>query len=184
MEMFKERRWNIISASFCVGLACYIIYLTLTTFVEDRATGGGPFANSAFYPQLVAGIIIFLSVLLVISSFIQKPGGEKPPEAGKDETLRDIDQPEEGQPLGNDRVSRKFLIGIAFILIVYTVLLDMFGYAVVTPFFMALMFWMLKIRKWIAITVLSVISTFVMYVFFASLLEVILPPGRYSLIQW
>jgi len=182
--MSKERIWNIISASFCVGLACYIFYLTFTTFVQDQASGGGPFANSAFYPQLVAGVIIFLSVLLVASSLIQKRGGEKRSAAIKDDTIQAIDQPKEGQPLGNDKISRKFLIAIAFILIVYTVLLDMFGYVVVTPFFMALMFWTLKIRKWIAITLLSVISTFVMYVFFASLLEVILPPGRYSLIWW
>jgi hypothetical protein len=184
MEMSKERMRNIISACFCVGLACYIFYLTLTTFVQDQATGGGPFANSAFYPQVVAGVIIFLSVLLVISSFIRKTGGEKRSATVNDETLSAIEQPREGQPLGNDKISRKFLIAIAFILIAYTVFLDMFGYVVVTPFFMALIFWMLKIRKWIAITLLSVISTFVMYVFFSSLLEVILPPGRYSLIWW
>ncbi len=182
--MSKERISNIISASFCVALALYIFYLTLTTFVQDQATGGGPFANSAFYPQWVAGVIIFLSLLLGVSSLLRKREREEPRWAEKDEAADALDRLEEKQPLGQDNISGGAIIGIAFILIVYTVLLDMFGYIVVTPFFMALFFWMLRIRNWIAIALLSVISSVALYVFFSSILEVILPPGRYSLIWW
>jgi len=182
--MSKEKLWNLISASFCIAFALYVLYLTLTTFVQDQASGGGPFANSAFYPRLVAGLIIFLSLLLGASSLIQKTKREKSRGTEKDEPARVLDQVEEKQPVGEDKVSIVRIIAIAIVLIVYTVLLDLFGYVVVTPFLMALLFWMLRIRNWISVAVLSVVSTFVLYVFFASILEVILPPGRYSLPWW
>lgn len=182
--MSKERLWDIIAASFCTGLALFIIYLTLTTFVEAGASTGGPFANSAFYPQLVAGIVIVLSILLIISSFIQKRGEAIPHPAEEEKTVGSAGQPDGAQSTERDEVSRKVLFAIAFVLILYTSLLDRFGYVLVTPFFMGLLFWMLRIRKWITIALLSIISTAALYIFFSSVLEVILPPGRYSLIWW
>ncbi len=179
--MSKEKIWNIISASFCIMVALYIFYLTFTTFVEDEASTGGPFANSAFYPQLVAGLIIFLSMLLGISSLLKKREQEEPPRGRKDESARVLDQPEDKKPVGADKVSGVAIMAIAVVLIGYTVLLDWFGYVVVTPFVMALLFWMLRMRNWITVALLAVVTTFALYFFFASLLEVILPPGRYSL---
>lgn len=181
--MSKEKRRNIISSAFCGALASYILYLTLTTFVKEKATGGGPFANSAFYPQLVAGVIILLSILLFLSSLIKKGKG-KLLEAEKDEPADAREQFAEDQPLEQDKPPRGTSVAIALILILYTVSLDLFGYIIVTPFFMALLFGMLAVRHWITIVFLSVISTYSLYVFFASLLGVILPPGRYSFIWW
>ena len=123
MKKSKERVWDVVAASFCAGMALFIIYLTHTTFVEADVSTGGPFANSAFYPRLVAFVIVSL-------------------------------------------------------------LLDRFGYLIVTPFFMVVLFWLLRIRKWITVLLLSVISTVALYLFFSTVLEVILPPGRYSLIWW
>jgi hypothetical protein len=184
MKMSKKRLWDIIAASFCIGLALFIIYLTLTTFVDAGATTGGPFANSAFYPRLVAFVIVSLSILLIISSLFKKKGGAPLSSVEKKESAPQKPPSRGAQSLERDEVSRKVLLAVAVVLIVYTMLLERFGYLTVTPFFMAVLFWLLRIRKWITIVLLSLISTASLYLFFSSVLEVILPSGQYSLIWW
>lgn len=184
MKKSKERVWDIVAASFCTGLALFIIYLTHTTFLEADVSTGGPFANSAFYPRLVAFIIVSLSILLLISSLIKKRGGAPLSSVEKKEAAPEKAPSGRTIALEQDGVSGKVSIAIAFVLVVYTVLLDRFGYLFVTPFFMVVLFWLLRIRKWITIVLLSLISTAALYLFFSTVLEVILPPGRYSLIWW
>ncbi|MFQ5946811.1 MAG: tripartite tricarboxylate transporter TctB family protein [Anaerolineae bacterium] len=181
--MSKDKRLNLISAALCLALAAYVIYLTLTTFVEEEATGGGPFANSAFYPQLVAGAIVLLSILLIGLSFVKGYVGRSV-EAESEQAPQVREPVGDGQAL-EERPRRLWRsLAIAALLILYTLLLDLFGYLAVTPPFMALLFWTLGIRRWIAIVSLSLGSTLSFYVFFAWLLDVILPAGRYSLTFW
>lgn len=182
--MSKEKKWNLISSAFCAGMAIFIVYLTLTTFVKQRATAGGPFANSAFYPRVLAGAIIFLSILLAATSLIKKREAQKQSIGVAEETVRTLDEQAESPLSEQDRVSKGILIGLPFILILYTILLNFFGYLVVTPFFMILLFWILKFKSWIKNIILSMISTFALYLIFAFLLNVILPQGRYSFISW
>jgi hypothetical protein len=170
--MSKIKIGDLVSAVLCGSIASYAIYLTLTTFVTDQAAGGGPFANSAFYPQLLAGVIIFLSIILALSSFIKK---KDDPAISTVEPVGLVSAEEDGEAFEQDKISGIMIIAVAIVQIVYTILLDKFGYLWLTPFYMALMFWMLQIRNWILIAVLSLASTFVLYYFFALLLDVILP---------
>ena len=170
--MSKIKYGDLISAVVCGSIASYAIYLTMTAFVTDQAVGGGPFANSAFYPQLLAGVIIFLSIILAISSFIKKKEDQATTTA---EPIDLVSPKENGETPEQDKISGIMIIAVAMVQIVYTILLNKIGYLWLTPFYMALMFWMLKIRNWILIAVLSLASTFILYYFFSLLLDVILP---------
>ena len=170
--MSKIKIGDLVSAVICASIASYAIYLTLTTFVTDQAAGGGPFANSAFYPQLLAGVIIFLSIILALSSFIKREGDSATAGA---ESVYSMPLEENGRALDQDKLSVTMIVAIAALQLLYTMFLDTFGYLWLTPVYMALMFWMLKIRNWILIAVLSLASTFTLYYFFSLLLDVILP---------
>jgi hypothetical protein len=170
--MSKIKIGDLVSAVICGSIASYAIYLTLTAFVTDQAAGGGPYANSAFYPRLLAGVIIFLSIILALSSFIKKKGDSAPARA---ESVDSIPLEENGQALDQDKISVTMIVAIVALQLIYTMILDTFGYLWLTPFYMALMFWMLKVRNWLLIAVLSLASTFALYYFFSLLLDVILP---------
>lgn len=170
--MSKIKIGDLVSAVICASIASFAIYLTLTAFVTDQAAGGGPFANSAFYPQLLAGVIIFLSIILALSSFIKR---EKSSATAGAESVDSMPLEEYDQTLEQDKLSVTMIVAIASLQLLYTMFLDTFGYLWLTPVYMALMFWMLKIRNWILITVLSLASTFILYYFFSLLLDVILP---------
>ena len=182
--MSKEKRWDLICSVFCAALAIFILYLTFTTFVKEKATVGGPFANTAFYPRLLGGAIIFLSIFLAVSSFIKKTETKNPFVGVNDNTVRSLDEMGKKELSEQDTISRGMLIAIPFILIAYTVLLDLFGYIVVTPVFMILLFWILKLRNWAMNILLSLFTTFALYLAFAFFLNVILPRGRFSFIGW
>ncbi|MFH1756954.1 MAG: tripartite tricarboxylate transporter TctB family protein [Pseudomonadota bacterium] len=179
--MSKKLNWDLVSAFFCLGMTIWIIYLTLTQFVIDKASGGGPFANSAFYPQVIAGVIIFLSLLLIFQSFTKRRRKEVSP-SPLEGPVPIPDSSKEGQPIIETEKLPWGTSGvIVFVLILYTILQDLFGYVWVTPFFMAFLFWILNVRKPISIILLALASTYAMYFFFQELLDVILPTGRYSL---
>ncbi|MBW1961132.1 MAG: tripartite tricarboxylate transporter TctB family protein [Deltaproteobacteria bacterium] len=170
--MSEKRLITLISAAVFLGLAFFILYQTMTTFVLDDASTGGPFADSAFYPRIVAGVIVVLSVFLILSTLVKK-----------DDKVSDVKV--ENQADQTPRVGGKneLMPGVsfvfAFMLISYTLLVDVLGYVLVTPFFMGTFFWLLKVRKPFTILLLSLISTFGIYFFFQELLDVVLPPGRH-----
>ncbi|MBW2152494.1 MAG: tripartite tricarboxylate transporter TctB family protein [Deltaproteobacteria bacterium] len=180
-ETAEKKNHDMISAAICASVAGYAIYLTLTTFVTDQAAGGGPFANSAFYPQLLSGVIIFLSILMGISSFIKKKQEDPESRPQEDKPVNVVEKKSDFQDLEQDGVSGKTIIVIASFQIIYTVFLDILGYLLITPFFMAFMFRILKVRSWLTIATLSLASTFTLYYFFALLLDVILPESPFTI---
>jgi hypothetical protein len=182
--MSKEKRWNLICASFCVVLAIFILYLTLTTFVKEKATVGGPFANTAFYPRLLAGAIIFLSLLLAGTALLKKTKAKKTYIGMGNGDVDSFNEGGKKELSEQDTISRGMLIALPFILVTYTILLNIFGYIVVTPVFMILLFWILKFRNWAMNILLSIIATFALYLIFALFLNVILPRGRFPLFGW
>jgi len=190
MDASKKMKMDMFEGIFCIVLAIFIIYLTLTQFTIDEYSMGGTFASHSFYPQLIAGIMIFLSILLIVSSLIRKKGATTSISEGatasvseaKKETARDQDQAGGDLASQREKVSKKIFFGIAILLILYTIFLGLFGYILVTPFFMVIMFRMLKIRKWMNIILLSIVSSGAIYFFFSVVLEVIFPQGRFPLI--
>ena len=144
--------------------------------------GGGPFANSAFYPQVIAGVMIFLSVLLAASTLLKRkkreteqaaplPDGVQVPEAGGEIDVQEL----------GDKPTKLKILAVAGILVAYTVFLDLFGYWLTTPVFMLILFKVLNVKNWIAAVLLSLVSTAVLYGFFSEILDVVLPYGRLGL---
>lgn len=187
----ESEKKNLIAAGFMFLLAVFVIYLTLTQFVTEQAVGGGPFANSAFYPQVIAGVIIFLSVILAVSMLIkikraaqQHPFTEDAP-VSKEQTIpMEVPEPEgEGMPPVDvaDKPSKLMILMVAAVLVIYTILLELLGYWLTTPIFMVVLFRMLKVKNWISRIVLALVSTAVLYLFFSEILEVVLPYGRLGL---
>lgn len=189
MELEKK---NLIAAGFMLLLAGFVIYLTVTQFVTEQAVGGGPFANSAFYPQVIAGVIIFLSVILAVSTIIKKkravqqqhPFTEDAPVSEGQTIPAEVPEPEgEGVPPVDveDKPSKLMILMVAAVLVVYTILLELLGYWFMTPIFMVILFRMLKVKNWIATIVIALASTAILYLFFSEILEVVLPYGRLGL---
>ncbi len=189
MELEKK---NLIAAGFMLLLAGFVIYLTVTQFVTEQAVGGGPFANSAFYPQVIAGVIIFLSGILAVSTIIKKkravqqqhPFTEDAPVSEGQTIPAEVPEPEgEGVPPVDveDKPSKLMILMVAAVLVVYTILLELLGYWFMTPIFMVILFRMLKVKNWIATIVIALASTAILYLFFSEILEVVLPYGRLGL---
>lgn len=189
MELEKK---NLIAAGFMLLLAGFVIYLTVTQFVTEQAVGGGPFANSAFYPQVIAGVIIFLSGILAVSTIIKKkravqqqhPFTEDAPVSEGQTIPAEVPEPEgEGVPPVDveDKPSKLMILMVAAVLVVYTILLEILGYWFMTPIFMVILFRMLKVKNWIATIVMALASTAILHLFFSEILEVVLPYGRLGL---
>lgn len=166
MDVSNKKKTNILHGMLVIGFSVFIIYLTMTTFIEDEFSMGGTFASAAFYPQLIAGVMIFLSVLLIITSFLSKKEYSVPTQ----EKIENED---------NSQISRRAFWGSVFFLILYVFCLDKFGYLLITPLLMAGLFWSLEIRSWKSIVLLSIVSSGGVYLFFSVGLDVLLPQGQY-----
>lgn len=180
MDLSKKMVMNIFQAIFCICLAIFIIYLTLTQFTIDEYSMGGTFASHSFYPQLIAGVMIFLSILLILTSLFGKKEQEDIDSKAKVGPTRV--QAKKNQSPNEESFSKPRLFGVALLLILYTVSLDLFGYILTSPIFMAALFILLQIRKWAMVALLAIVSSGLIYVLFSMVLEVVFPIGRYPLI--
>lgn len=180
--MESENKKNLISAGFMFLLALFVIYLTVTQFVTEQAVGGGPFANSAFYPQVIAGVVILLSVILAGSTLIKKrrASEQQPPVPEGGVSLPEADEEVAREEL-KDKPSKLKILLVAGVLVVYTVLVEILGYWLMTPIFMAALFRLLNVKSWIATILLAIATTAVLYLFFSEILDVVLPYGRLGL---
>jgi len=175
MSAAKKKKIDIVQGLLVIGFSVFIIYLTLTTFIEDEFSMGGTFASAAFYPQLIAGVMILLSILLIIASLIPKKGSSPSIPEEKEGAVKD-----KNTSGGDDSpVSRMAFWGPALLLILYIFCLDKFGYIWTTPLFMGGLFWSLEIRSWKTIILLALVSSGVVYLFFSVGLDVLFPQGRY-----
>lgn len=115
----------------------------------------GADVGASFFPVILSSLLIFLSLLLILTSIKNKAVETRT--AGKSEW-------------------KKVLFGMGFTFI-YFVLLIYLGYVVATPIFLAGMMWVFNYRRIIHVIFWSLLITGVIYVCFAMLLQVPLPNG-------
>jgi putative tricarboxylic transport membrane protein len=115
----------------------------------------GADVGASFFPVILSSLLIFLSLLLILTSIKNKAVETRT--AGKSEW-------------------KKVVFGMGFTFI-YFVLLIYLGYVVATPIFLAAMMWMFNYRRIIQVVFWSLLITGVIYVCFAMLLQVPLPSG-------
>ena len=176
-----------LSAVVVIALALFIYYETFTDFVKNNVAGGGAFHNSALYPQVIAGALIFLSLLLILTNLKKKDQTqiESGPLLFEDLDLREVEEPqaEDIQTLdagGEPWKNRVRTVSGIFILICYIFSLDYFGYYLATPVMLLIFFRLLGVRGWIVTVLLSVGTTMGMFLFFQYFLNVVLPVGNYG----
>ena len=170
------RKQNIVSGIALLAISVFVYYQTYTRFVTSQAVGGGPFANSAFFPRVVAGVMAILALILLAKSLF-RIGDDKAQtiEQGITPSTR---QEYLEQEADIEKPSRLQVLSVAGLLLLYTLLLPLLGYIVATPLFMAALFYMLRLRRPFPLAILSLGSVAVIYFLFAELLNVIMPRGR------
>lgn len=171
----KRKRGDIAAAVAFLTLSGLLYYQTYTRFVLQQAVGGGPFANSAFYPRVVAGTMAFLALILLIKNLVPLQVRH---ESDAEETAV-AQQDESAGQRGEDRPTAIRLLSIAALLLLYTIALPFFGYIAMTPLFMAGLFWLVGLKRPVTLVLLSILSSAVIYFFFSAFLNVILPHGRF-----
>lgn len=171
-----SRHHNILSSAVFLGISAFVYYQTYTRFVVRQAVGGGPFANSAFFPRVVAGAMALLSLILLIKNLINP--SEKDSEV-IDQGItppRPTDLAAESGEL--KKPSAVQVVSVAALLLAYTVALPLFGYLVTTPLLMIGLFLLLGVRRPLTLILLTVGSAGMIYLLFSEVLNVILPRGR------
>ena len=174
MNITHKYKMNIVQGALVIGFSLFIIYLTLTSFIEDEFSMGGSFASATFYPQLIAGVMIFLSILLIVTALIPNKKESTSVSERKKAAVVDKKADSNNLPAG-----RKMFWGPAIFLVLYTFCLDKFGYILTTPVFMGALFWSLEIRRWKTIVLLSIVSSGIVYILFSVGLDVLFPQGAY-----
>ncbi len=113
----------------------------------------------SYWPKFLLILLMGLSVMVAIDAFRQrrKEGGVK----------------EEIQPLRKG----KFLMAMGFI-VAYFILINIFGFILLTPFFLVAFMYLLGVRKKVWMVIISIGITFIIIYVFTKAMYVPLPRGK------
>ncbi|WML56647.1 tripartite tricarboxylate transporter TctB family protein [Neobacillus sp. PS2-9] len=143
------KRVDISIAGALILLAGLIIY-TSRSFPHSQ----GPDVGAGFFPAILSGILILLSLILIFSA-LSKVGHA----------------PEKTE-------WKKAVLAMVFTFL-YFLFVTYIGYVIATPLFLAGMMWYYQYRKKINLVFWSLFITGIMYFCFDSLLRVPLPMGLF-----
>ena len=118
------KKTNIIASIVLVIFTAFFAYLTLQLPTRNLPNTLG----SAFMPWLLAAILFFLSACLLITSVVRGP-----------------------REISNPKISLKEGLSVIFLTVfvyVYVNAIQLFGFVIVTPFFVAALMWISGARKW------------------------------------
>ena len=173
--MVRRHINTILTDVLFLGVGVYVFYETATRFVAAGAARGGALTNAAFYPRILAGLMLTLTLCNMAkhSYLILK---EKRTEKKTTDS--------EGSTASSDAPKVKNLL-LAFGCLawfwLYICFLETLGYLIATPIMLLGLFAAMGVRKPlvnIAYTAGAVIS---MYIFFQEILDVVLPVGLLAL---
>ncbi len=131
--------------------------------------------GAGFFPKILFSLLALGGAALTVGAFIRerkKAGGPQAGEKGPEVPFRDR--------VRNSLRNHSQVILSFFLVFVYVVIMDYFGYMVATLAFMVTLMWYLgpKSRKEIPlILVISCGMTFIIYFSFLELLQIFLPEG-------
>ena len=185
LQLRSLRIDNFYPAAVTIALGLFIFYRTFTHFAAHGAAGGGPFRNAALYPRIIAGALIILGILLIVTSIRKKDEVESESLSSEGEDSQktrgtltgDKDAADAAAVHWRNRV--RALSGLS-ILIGYVFALGHFGYYLATPVMLIIFFRILGVKSWIQTVLLSAGVTVGIILFFQSFLNVVLPVGKYG----
>ena len=171
MKFFKE---HLVSIFILIICAMWLIY---SPKVSDSTLPGAP--GPKFFPFIIVGLLIFLTLLYEILTFYQKKK-KKPVNEGPPEVSQGGQQPEKAQP---DKVQTpevpRIKIIISFVLVfLYIVGIDLIGFypATVIILFVALK-GLIGLPGWIkSLTATAIISASI-FIIFSVFFKLPLPHG-------
>jgi len=126
--------------------------------------------GAAFFPNLLALILVILSILLIIESILLE-------RAKKAKTVIDSGERLEEDSFAVETLSYPHLIGTIVLTGLYIILLPPVGYLIVTPIFLIVLIWFLGTVRWLTNILCSVLLTIILYILFHTMLGVALPSG-------
>jgi putative tricarboxylic transport membrane protein len=163
-------RWSNIIIGIILLIASAFYYSSTTGFPPPSKTENlGP----AFFPTLLAAALAFLSLLLILDSFLFQSTSEKEKDGA---VIQGAERLEEDS-FGAEEISYTFLFGTIGLSFLYVGLLSFLGYLISTPLFLIILIRLLEYKKWKNIIAASIGLTATLYLLFAVALGVSLPAG-------
>jgi putative tricarboxylic transport membrane protein len=143
---------------FIIFLFGVFIYYVATQ-IPKPAFGYG--IGPDLWPKIMLAGIIFLTAILLIKGWKKRPKESKP-----------------ASEEGVEKPSRTRMVAVLVLSFIYTYAMYQWGFLVVTPFFIAVMLYLLRYRKVWAFFVYSIGFTGVFYLIFVMAASIILPRGH------
>ncbi len=169
--MDRKHIQTILTDLLFLGVAAYVFYETATRFAAAGAAKGGALTNAAFYPRLLAGLMLVLALCNIakqafLSYKEHRPGSGS---TGPDDTSDSREKPE----------LRNVMLGFGCLAWFwgYICILEFLGYLIATPIMLAGILAALGVRKPWANLAYAAGGTMGMYLFFQEMLDVVLPIG-------
>jgi putative tricarboxylic transport membrane protein len=160
MSKFREKL--LVSAGFLV-ISGYVMFEVFTQFAPAGHLGVRPQNDAGLFPLLIAITLFALTVIHIITLFRQKQS-----------TQTEQNSQHESTP----NIQSVYIL---LILIVYITIVNYFGYLVTTPFALFTMFCVLGIKNVLKNIILSTAVTIAVYFIFGTLMNILLPVGRFGL---
>lgn len=147
------KKLNVIAGSICIALSLFVIQSAMR-FEETLI--GSDYTGPAFFPNVTAGIMIVLSVILIISSLFLMP--------------KEFDTPLNPSNLKNPLIG----IGIMFL---YILALEPLGFIVATAIMIAIVLMLFRVRTVHMLVLYPIVLSVLIFVVFRKLLMIDLPEG-------
>ena len=154
------KKYNYISAAFFIAIGTYVLAETSGYDIEKGGQG-----NPAIWPQCLAGMMIFLSLILILQTIFSKPqedGGE-----GAEDVVK-IDWKSPGM--------KKVYLALAMIA-GFIVIMNLFGMLIGLLLLIPSIMWLMNCRNKVMLVVLPVALVAFVYLFFVQLMTITLPGG-------
>jgi hypothetical protein len=169
--MVRRRVQTILTDLLFLGIAVYVFYETATRFADAGAARGGALTNAAFYPRILAGLMLVLALCNIAkhSYLIWKEHGSVQESIGSKKNAASSDTP---------RLKNLLLaFGSLVWFWLYICFLETLGYLIATPIMLAGIFAALGVRKPMVNLAYTFGTAIGMYIFFQEILDVVLPIG-------
>ena len=147
------KKANIIASIVLILFTGFYAYLTSQLPTRNLPNTLG----SAFMPSLLAACLFVLAAGLLITNATRGTQEKSNPKVSLKEGLS--------------------VIFLTFFVYFYVKAMQLLGFIIITPIFLAILMWISGARKWKEIILVSIASTIGIYLFFQKVFKVILPQG-------
>jgi hypothetical protein len=161
---------------FFLAIVGLVFYLAATSLAEQGAASGTAITNAAMYPRLIAGLLLLLIIVQLISSIRKQHLKSKL----TSEQSMNIHDGEESGSRDVKQIRRQIMLSSAAF-VAYLLVLPIFGYLLATHILIIALVLILGVRSIIRVFSFSVVLTFVCAIVFEGLLNVHLPRGIWGL---